>query len=65
MIRVVTNSQGSGDWTTVQIGGRDEFEELHSGHRITPFDLVEILRRVGVQAQLVEVSDEEMEEGEF
>lgn len=65
MIRVVTNSLGSGDWVTVQSGGRDGFEEIHCGHTIGPMDLVEILKRSGVQAELVEVNDEQMEEGEF
>lgn len=62
MIRVVTNSMGSGDWVTVQIGGRDGFETLHSAHSIRPSDLVEILQRAGAQAELVEVNDEQMEE---
>jgi hypothetical protein len=65
MIRVVTNSNGSGDWVVVQSGARDGMEELHSGHSIGPMDLVMILQNLGVHAELVEVDDEQMEEGAF
>lgn len=65
MIRVVTNSNGSGDWVVVRSGGRDGFESIHEGHDIGARDLVEILKRVGVQAELVEVDDEQLEEGEY
>lgn len=65
MIKVVTNSLGSGDWVTVRIGGRDGFETITEGHRITPMDLVMILQNAGVQAELVEVNDEQLEEGEY
>jgi len=65
MIRVITNSNGSGDWVVVRIGGRDGFETLHEAHSISPKDLVEILQRAGARAELVEVTDEELEEGEY
>jgi len=65
MIRVVTNSMGSGDWVVVRSGARDGFETLHEGHTIGPFDLVCILQNLGVHAELVEVTDEQMEEGEY
>lgn len=65
MIRVITNSMGSGDWVVVQSGGRDGFETLHEGHRIEPSDLVGLLRLAGIQAELVEVTDEQLEEGEY
>ena len=62
MIKVITNNLGSGDWITVQSVGQLGYEELHSGHRITAFDLVMILQNLGVHAELVEVTDEQMEE---
>lgn len=65
MIRVVTNDMGSGDWVTVLTGGRDGFEELHSGHRITAHDLVMILQNLGHHSELVEVTDQQMEEQDY
>ena len=61
MIRVVTNSLGSGDWVIVQEGS----ETLHEGHRIGAFDLVVILQNLGIQSELVECSDSEMEDGAY
>lgn len=60
MIKVITNSNGSGDWVVVQ-GHSDT--ELFSGHRLSANDVVDLLNIVGVDAKLVEVTDEEMEEG--
>ena len=61
MIRVITNSLGSGDWVIVQEGT----ETLHEGHRVSAFDLVVILQNLGIQAELVEVKDSEMEDGAY
>ena len=61
MIRVVTNSLGSGDWVIVQEGT----EILQEGHRVGAFDLVVILQNLGIQAELVEVKDSEMEDGAY
>ena len=64
MIRVITNSLGSGDWVTVV--DTNSGETLFSGHRITPQDLVDILTFDGSQeAKLVEVNDEQLEEGAY
>ena len=64
MIKVVTNNLGSGDWVTVI--DTNTGETLFEGHRITPQDLVDILTFDGsMEAKLVEVTDEQMEEGEF
>lgn len=61
MIKVVTNSMGSGDWVTVI--DTNSGETLFSGHRITPRDLVDILSfDDSISAELVEVTDEQMEE---
>ena len=61
MIKVITNNLGSGDWITVL--DTNTGETLFSGHRITPQDLVNILTfDDSISAQLVEVTDEEMEE---
>jgi hypothetical protein len=59
MIKVITNSNGSGDWVRI-IDSNNEL--VHDAHRITPFDLVMILQNLGIQAELVEVNDEQMEE---
>jgi hypothetical protein len=61
MIKVITNSQGSGDWIVVV--DTNTGETLFQGHRITPLDLVQILSfDNSIKAELVEVTDEEMEE---
>lgn len=59
-IRVITNSNGSGDWVKVMYVTDTIFE----GHRITPQDLVNIINNFFSEegAELVEVTDEEMEE---
>lgn len=60
MIKVVTNSMGSGDWVVVQgyCG-----EVLFEGHRAGPQDIVDILNSLlDCGAELVEVNDEQMEE---
>jgi uncharacterized protein (DUF433 family) len=64
MIKVITNSLGSGDWITVR--DTNTGETLFEGHRISARDLVEILSFDGsTEAKLVQVTDEEMEEGEY
>jgi hypothetical protein len=59
-IRVITNSNGSGDWVKVMYVNDVIFE----GHRITPQDLVDIINDFYSEegAELVEVTDEQMEE---
>ena len=59
MIKVITNSLGSGDWVIVQEGT----ETLHETHRVTALDLVMILQNLGIQADLLEYTDSEMEDG--
>jgi len=60
MIKVVTNSLGSGDWTTV-LGHCGEV--LFEGHKAGPQDIVDILNSLlDCGAALVEVTDEQMEE---
>ena len=60
MIKVVTNSNGSGDWIVVQ---GNSGSTLFSGHRITPADLVDIITVCSdFSVELVEVTDKEMEE---
>lgn len=59
-IKVITNSNGSGDWIVVQ--GRSG-STLFSGHKITPADLVDLITVCSDFAvELVEVNDQEMEE---
>lgn len=63
MIRVITNSMGSGDWITV-LGHCGE--TLFEGHKAGPRDIVDILNSVlDCGAELVEVTDEQMEEGAY
>ena len=63
MIKVVTNSLGSGDWITVLgLSGTT----LFSGHSVSARDLQEILNEVSRSGcELIEVNDEQMEEGTY
>jgi hypothetical protein len=60
MMKVITNSLGSGDWIIVQgVSGKT----LFSGHRVGARDLQEILDIVArTGCKLVEIDDEQMEE---
>jgi hypothetical protein len=58
MIKVITNSLGSGDWIHIKDGNHTIFE----GHRLGVQDLVLVLGRFA-NAKLIELTDEEMEEG--
>lgn len=62
MIKVVTNSLGSGDWIAVK---EDNNPSVMEGHRISAQDLVDILDYLGIEAKLIEVTDEELEEGNY
>ena len=63
MIKVVTNNLGSGDWVTVK--GHCG-ETLFEGHRAGAQDIVDILNAVlGQGAELIEVTDEQLEEGAY
>lgn len=61
MIKVITNSLGSGDWIEVRgVSGKT----LFSGHRVDARDLQEILDIVArTGCKLIEVTDEQLEEG--
>lgn len=58
MIKVITNSLGSGDWIHIKDGDHTIFE----GHRLGVQDLVFVLGRFA-NTKLIELTDEEMEEG--
>ncbi len=62
-IRVVTNSLESYDWVEVYYGT----DMNYSGHSISPRDLVDIINSFYSDdgAELVEVNDEQMNEGVF
>lgn len=63
MIKVVTNSLGSGDWITV-LGHSGS--ELFAGHRVGARELQEILNIVSRDGcELIEVTDEQLEEGAY
>jgi hypothetical protein len=61
MVKVITNSNGSGDWIHIKEGDYTIFE----GHRIGVNDLVFLLQRYVRWVDLVEVTDEQMEEGSY
>ena len=67
-MRVITNSLGSCDWITIQ---DDAGNDVFAGHSIGARDLVDIINNLGgvgkyrEEAILVEVDDEQMEEGNF
>jgi hypothetical protein len=56
MIKVMTNSNGSGDWIHIKEGDLTIFE----GHRVGVHDLVFLLERYA-NVMLIELTDEEME----
>jgi hypothetical protein len=58
MIKVITNSNGSGDWIHIKEGDETIFE----GHRVGVHDLVFLLERYA-NVKLIELTDEEMEDG--
>ena len=59
MVKVITNSNGSGDWIVVQGHGGTE---LFSGHRVDAHDLQYILSIVSRDGcELIDVNDEELE----
>ena len=63
MIKVITNSEGSGDWVVVQNTATGE--TLFEGHRITALELASILEQLGHETDIVNVTDEHMEEGAY
>jgi hypothetical protein len=56
VIKVVTNNLGSGDWILVS----DNLGELWSGHSIRAHELANILALAGLEVELVEVNDKQM-----
>ena len=62
-IQVITNSNGSGDWVKVYYST----DLIWEGHRLDPRALVDIINTFYSDegAELVEVTDEQMEEGEY
>jgi len=61
MIKVVTNSNGSGDWITIA----NDQGDLWGGHRVGAHDLYEILKMLKVEVDLIEVDDTQLEEGVY
>ena len=59
MIKIVTNSLGSGDWIYIKHGDGVVFE----GHRPSVRDLRFMLELIGHKVDLIEVTNEQMEEG--
>lgn len=58
MVKVITNSEGSGDWVCVQLGNRI----IHSGDSsISARELVDIISHFK-HCELCEVDDEQIDE---
>ncbi len=63
MIKVITNSLGSGDWIVV-LGPSGS--EIFSGHSVSALDLQDILNVVSRSGcELIECTDSEMEDGVY
>jgi hypothetical protein len=61
-ILVITNSLGSGDYMKLVSYTRNRNgETIFEGHSISAFDLRLILDNLGYNAELVHITDEEME----
>lgn len=60
MIKIVTNSQGSGDWIYIK---NEQGEVVFEGHRIGVRDLKRLLQDLGHNSEIFEITDEQMEEG--
>lgn len=59
MLKIITNSLGSGDWVKVL---DHSGQEIYCGHSIGPYQLKLILDSLcDVPCEFVEVNDEEME----
>jgi pyruvate/2-oxoglutarate dehydrogenase complex dihydrolipoamide dehydrogenase (E3) component len=61
MIKIVTNSRGSGDWVIVEQDG----EELFAGHRVTNLEVASLLEQLGHEVDLVEIDDTQLNEGMY
>lgn len=62
MIKVVTNSLGSGDWVVVKDGNSTVYEK----HSLSLQDVVYLLQEYSTKkVELIEVTDEQIEEGEY
>lgn len=59
MIKVITNSKGSGNWITVT----DDKGDLWYGHSVNALNLAYILAQAGVEVEFVEVDDTQLDEG--
>jgi hypothetical protein len=62
MVKIVTNNLGSGDW--IAVVGPDG-TVIFEGHNVLPFNLEDILRKLGHEAEVLAVTDEEIEEGTY
>jgi hypothetical protein len=59
MIKVITNSLGSGDWLYI----KHHDEVVYEGHRPSVRDIKFMLELIGHKVEMIEVTDEQMEEG--
>lgn len=61
MIKVITNSLGSGDWVMVTQDDND----IWGGRSVNPYDLADILSQLGMEVEYVKVDDTQLELGLF
>lgn len=61
MKKVELITSESGDWAVIKIDGKSEYE----GHSIADHQWLEILMKAGIEVSSKEVSNEDMEEGNF
>lgn len=53
----------SGDWSILRVNNEEDFEA--SGHSISNFDWIELLNLLGFEVEVKEISDEDMEMGNY
>ncbi len=61
MIKVITNNLGSCDWVIV----KDNADTLFEGHSVSTLELASLLEQLGHEVDLVQIDDEQMEEGAY
>ena len=53
----------SGDWSVLKVNLGEDFE--YQGHSIPDFKWIELLEMLGYKVDYKEISDEDMEEGNY
>ena len=61
MIRIITNSLGTGDWVVVM----KEDKVLYEGHSPSVYELAAMFEGLGMSAGVEELTNQQMEEGAY